>query len=212
MSFFTRTLVPQPLDTLAQSLCADFVPLPGSPPHAEWLRLTALMKRPMMVIENSDGVGSYYIPSADGGDVVVRPVVCDIAKAEAVTTDDTPDRFPLTDPTIVLVMARDDDLYEVITIGVIQTPPVEVTTSTQPDPQEKPPTGIGRNDVRRIARRGGTKRMRTGFTEEVNEQLREYLQTVIRDTAAIADMRGKKTVRLEDVLHVLSRRGHPMYT
>ena len=205
MSFFTRTSIPQSLTALAQSLYTDFAPSLGSPPNAEWSRLTALVKRPMMVIENSDGVGSYFQPLDGGEEVVVRPVVCDIAKAEAVATDDTPDRFPLTDPAIVLVMARDDDLFEVITIGAI--PPDE----RLPEPNQRK-CSIGRNDVKRIARRGGTKRMRQGFTAEVNEQLRAYLQTVLQDTTAIAEMRGKKTVRLEDVLHVLERRGYPMYT
>jgi histone H3/H4 len=158
----------------------------------------------MMVIENSDGVGSYY-SETDSGEVVVRPVVCNIAKAEAVATDGSPDHFVLTDPAVVLIMARDDDLFEIINVGIIQS---DEPTPTTP----KPICTIGRNDVRRIARRGGTKRMRAGFTAEVNEQLREYLRSVIHDTTAIAEMRGKKTVRLEDVLHVLQRRGHPMYT
>lgn len=197
---FIGTSVRQSIGDLATSLCANIVIPPELSPELVWSMLCGALQRPLMVIGNASGEGRFYTPL--DGEVVVRPVRCDIATAEAVSTDELADHFPLTDPNVCVLMARENNLFE----RLVFTPQEVVCPTTTPFRRS-----IGRNDVRRIARRGGTKRMRTGFTEEVNTQLRDYLRKLVHDAAAIVDMRGKKTVRLEDVLHVLQKNGQTMY-
>ena len=197
---FIGTSVQQSLGDLATSLCASLVISPELPAELAWSMLCGALQRPLMVIGNASGEGRFYTPM--DGEVVVRPVRCDIATAEAISTDEQADHFPLTDINVCVIMARENNLFE----RLVFTPP-EVACPGSPSSRS-----IGRNDVRRIARRGGTKRMRAGFTEEVNTQLRDYLRKLVHDATAIVDMRGKKTVRLEDVLHVLQKNGQTMYT
>lgn len=73
------------------------------------------------------------------------------------------------------------------------------------------PAGLSHGDVRRLARRGGVKRMAGGIHQEVSTVLRSYLGAMIQDVAALAEYGRRMTVTLADVLLALKRRGTTMY-
>jgi histone H3/H4 len=168
-----------------------------------WCQVCDCLQRPLMIIGNFEGVGVYYRPVVNHGGVDMRSVKCDIATACARTTDhtegDAGECFALTDPAVCVIVARENDEFETLTF--VPEKNIHRRVSHK----------IGRSDVRRLARRGGTKRMQEGITDEINTQLREYLHNLLRDTTALVEMRRKKTVSMQDVLYVLQRQGHPMY-
>ncbi|OQO05727.1 hypothetical protein B0A48_09820 [Cryoendolithus antarcticus] len=71
--------------------------------------------------------------------------------------------------------------------------------------------GITRPDIRRLARRGGVKRISAGIYDETRGSLRDFLTAVLRDCAAIAWTCNRKTITVTDVVYALSRRGHTLY-
>lgn len=70
---------------------------------------------------------------------------------------------------------------------------------------------IAKPAIRRLARRGGVKRISAMVYEETRVALKAYLEGVLRDVVTYVDYRRGKTVTLEDVLHSLKRRGRTLY-
>jgi histone H3/H4 len=200
VTMFVGTSIQQSIGDLATSLCPSIVISPDLPPELAWSMLCGALQRPLMVIGDATGNGQYFTPC--DGEVVVHQVRCDVATAEAISTDEVAKHFPLTDAAVLVIMTHENNLFE------------QLLFTAHEDVDQDPPKkqGIGRNDVRRLSRRGGTKRMKAGFTEEVNSQLREYLRTILHDTTAVVEMQGKKTVQLDDVLYVLQKNKQTMYT
>ncbi|KXT16588.1 hypothetical protein AC579_6295 [Pseudocercospora musae] len=71
--------------------------------------------------------------------------------------------------------------------------------------------GVTRGDIRRLARRGGVKRISGTIYEETRSVLRKRLTILLRDICAVVELSGRKTVCVTDVVFVLNRHGRPVY-
>lgn len=72
-------------------------------------------------------------------------------------------------------------------------------------------TGINRNAIRRLARRGGVKRISGLIYEEVRGVLKDFLEKTIRDAVTYTDHARRKTVTAMDVVYALKRQGRTIY-
>lgn len=71
---------------------------------------------------------------------------------------------------------------------------------------------LGRADLRRLARRGGVKRMRVAAVHaETEVVLRAYLRRVLHACVALVEHRRRRTVRLADVVQGLAHVGQTFY-
>ncbi|TKA82367.1 hypothetical protein B0A55_01400 [Friedmanniomyces simplex] len=59
--------------------------------------------------------------------------------------------------------------------------------------------GVTKGDIRRLARRGGVKRISGMIYEETRSVLKQFLERVLKDTCAIVENCGRKTVTTPDV-------------
>ena len=71
--------------------------------------------------------------------------------------------------------------------------------------------GITKPAIRRLARRGGVKRISGLMYEETRGVLKVFLENVIQDTIVYTEHARRKTVSVQDVLYALKRRGSPLY-
>ncbi|KAI1095748.1 histone-fold-containing protein [Rostrohypoxylon terebratum] len=71
--------------------------------------------------------------------------------------------------------------------------------------------GITKPAIRRLARRGGVKRISAQIYDEVRVALRARLENIIKDCVIYTEYRQAKTVTINDVLHALRRIGRPIY-
>ncbi|CAG8613766.1 11285_t:CDS:2 [Paraglomus occultum] len=71
--------------------------------------------------------------------------------------------------------------------------------------------GITRPAIRRLARRGGVKRISAGIYEEARHALRHFLTETLRDVVTYCEYEKKKTVTVMEVLLALKRRGKTIY-
>ena len=71
--------------------------------------------------------------------------------------------------------------------------------------------GISKPAIRRLARRGGVKRISGLVYEETREVLKEFLTMVIQDATAYTDHARRKTVTAMDIVYALKRRGRTLY-
>ncbi|KAI5848268.1 histone-fold-containing protein [Tricharina praecox] len=71
--------------------------------------------------------------------------------------------------------------------------------------------GITKSDIRRLARRGGVKRLSAEIYDEGRIALRDYLTKVLRDCVIYCEHSNRKTVTVFDVIHSLQRIGKPVY-
>uniref|UniRef100_A0A0G4GEY5 Histone H4 n=1 Tax=Chromera velia CCMP2878 TaxID=1169474 RepID=A0A0G4GEY5_9ALVE len=71
--------------------------------------------------------------------------------------------------------------------------------------------GITKPAIRRLARRGGVKRIASGIYEEIRGILKQFLENVIRDSVAYCEHARRKTVTSLDVVYSLKRQGKTIY-
>ncbi len=71
--------------------------------------------------------------------------------------------------------------------------------------------GITKPAIRRLARRGGVKRISGMIYEEVRGVLKSFLETVIRDSVIYSEHAKRKTVTSLDVMYALKRQGRTLY-
>ncbi|KAI1347547.1 histone-fold-containing protein [Xylaria sp. FL0043] len=71
--------------------------------------------------------------------------------------------------------------------------------------------GITKPAIRRLARRGGVKRISAAIYEDARTALRARLTEIIKDCVTYTEYRQAKTVTINDVLHSLRRQGRPIY-
>ncbi|KAH0367894.1 hypothetical protein KCU65_g4345, partial [Aureobasidium melanogenum] len=71
--------------------------------------------------------------------------------------------------------------------------------------------GITKGSIRRLARRGGVKRISATIYDEVRYALKDRLKTLLQDICAILECTARKTVTVPDVVFVLNRHGTPIY-
>ncbi|KAF2121566.1 histone-fold-containing protein [Lophiotrema nucula] len=70
---------------------------------------------------------------------------------------------------------------------------------------------VTKGDIRRLARRGGVKRISAMIYDDVRHALKQRLQVILRDIVAIVEYSGRQTVTVRDVIFTLNRIGQPIY-
>jgi histone H4 len=71
--------------------------------------------------------------------------------------------------------------------------------------------GITKPAIRRLARRGGVKRISNLIYDEARSALKMFLENVVRDAVTYADHARRKTVTAMDVVYALKRQGRTLY-
>ncbi|ROW05141.1 hypothetical protein VSDG_00009 [Cytospora chrysosperma] len=64
---------------------------------------------------------------------------------------------------------------------------------------------------RRLARRGGVKRISASIYNDVRAALKDRLTLILRDCVTYCEYRQAKTITVYDVIHSLKRIGRPVY-
>ena len=71
--------------------------------------------------------------------------------------------------------------------------------------------GVTNPAIRRLARRGGVKRISGMIYDETRMVLKEFVTNVIRDAIAYTDHARRKTVTTMDIVYALKRQGRTLY-
>ena len=71
--------------------------------------------------------------------------------------------------------------------------------------------GITKPAIRRLARRGGVKRISNLIYDETRVVLRSFLENVIKDSVTYTEHAKRKTVTALDVVYALKRQGRTLY-
>jgi len=71
--------------------------------------------------------------------------------------------------------------------------------------------GITKPAIRRLARRGGVKRISALIYEESRNVLKTFLEAVIKDSVTYCEHAKRKTVTALDVVYALKRQGKTLY-
>jgi histone H3/H4 len=71
--------------------------------------------------------------------------------------------------------------------------------------------GVTKPAIRRLARRGGVKRISHGIYKETRDVLQNFLNTVVRDAVTYTEHAKRKTVTAMDVVYALKRQGRTLY-
>jgi histone H4 len=71
--------------------------------------------------------------------------------------------------------------------------------------------GVTKPAIRRIARRGGVKRISGGIYDETRQVLRVFLEKVVGDAVIYTAHANRKTVTAMDVVYALKRAGRTLY-
>jgi histone H4 len=71
--------------------------------------------------------------------------------------------------------------------------------------------GITKPAIRRLARRGGVKRISALIYEETRTVLKSFLENVVRDAVTYTEHARRKTVTAMDVVYALKRQGRSLY-
>mmetsp|Transcript_42972 Transcript_42972/g.97758 ORF Transcript_42972/g.97758 Transcript_42972/m.97758 type:complete len:141 (+) Transcript_42972:378-800(+) len=93
--------------------------------------------------------------------------------------------------------------------GRRQAPP-QFSARQHPFPARQHP-GITKPAIRRLARRGGVKRISGLIYEETRSVLKVFLENVIRDAVTYTEHARRKTVTAMDVVYALKRQGRTLY-
>ena len=71
--------------------------------------------------------------------------------------------------------------------------------------------GISKKAIRRLARRGGVKRMNGLIYDEIRVALKGFLHNVIKNSVTYAEHARRKTVTTLDIMYALKRSGNTLY-
>ena len=71
--------------------------------------------------------------------------------------------------------------------------------------------GITKPAIRRLARRGGVKRISSLIYDETRVVLRSFLENVVKDSVTYTEHAKRKTVTALDVVYALKRQGRTLY-
>ncbi|KAH0476815.1 MAG: hypothetical protein KVP17_000942 [Porospora cf. gigantea B] len=71
--------------------------------------------------------------------------------------------------------------------------------------------GITKPAIRRLARRGGVKRISAQIYDEIRTVLKSFLESIIKDAVAYTEHAHRKTVTAMDVVYALKRQGKTLY-
>ena len=72
-------------------------------------------------------------------------------------------------------------------------------------------SGITKPAIRRLARRGGVKRMSSAIYDEIRDCLKEYMYKIIQDAVVYTEHAKRKTVTSLDIVYALKRNGRSLY-
>ncbi|KAF2208915.1 hypothetical protein CERZMDRAFT_48251, partial [Cercospora zeae-maydis SCOH1-5] len=67
--------------------------------------------------------------------------------------------------------------------------------------------GITNLSIRRLARRGGVKRTSNDVYPAARTEMKQYLESVLKDIVVVLEHSQRKTVTTNDVVFVLNKRG-----
>jgi histone H4 len=71
--------------------------------------------------------------------------------------------------------------------------------------------GVTKGAIRRLARRGGVKRISANIYDDIRGVIKTRLYQVLEQVTAVTEHRQRKTVTTLDVIFVLNRLGTPIY-
>ena len=71
--------------------------------------------------------------------------------------------------------------------------------------------GITKPAIRRLARRGGVKRISFKIYDKIREVLKQFLGAVVKDSICYTEHAKRKTVTAMDVVYALKRQGRTLY-
>lgn len=71
--------------------------------------------------------------------------------------------------------------------------------------------GVTKPAIKRLARRGGVKRLSGLCYDQTRFALRSFLETLIKDAVCYTEHARRKTVTAEDVVRALKRQGRTLY-
>jgi len=71
--------------------------------------------------------------------------------------------------------------------------------------------GITKPAIRRLARRGGVKRISGLIYEEIRSVLKAFLEYIIRDAVTYTEHSRRKTVTAMDMVYSMKRNGRTLY-
>ena len=71
--------------------------------------------------------------------------------------------------------------------------------------------GITKPAIRRLARRGGVKRISSLIYDETRNVLKSFLENIVRDAVTYTEHAKRKTVTALDVVYALKRQGKTIY-
>eukprot|EP00801_Mesodinium_rubrum_P004758 Mrub_04761.p7 GENE.Mrub_04761~~Mrub_04761.p7 ORF type:complete len:109 (+),score=17.24 Mrub_04761:841-1167(+) len=71
--------------------------------------------------------------------------------------------------------------------------------------------GITKPAIRRLARRGGVKRISALIYDETRTVIKQFLESVVRDSVTYTEHAKRKTVSALDVVYALKRQGRTLY-
>ena len=71
--------------------------------------------------------------------------------------------------------------------------------------------GITKPAIRRLARRGGVKRISGQIYEESRSVIKTFLENVVKDAVTYTEYSKRKTVTALDVVYALKRQGRTIY-
>lgn len=72
-------------------------------------------------------------------------------------------------------------------------------------------SGIAKPAIRRLARRGGVKRISRPIYDEVRQELQLFLQGTLRDATTYCEHAKRKTIKPVDIVYALKRKGRDLY-
>ena len=71
--------------------------------------------------------------------------------------------------------------------------------------------GVTKPAIRRLARRGGVKRISFNIYKEIRDVLQGFLNNVVRDAVTYTEHAKRKTVTAMDVVYALKIQGRTLY-
>ena len=71
--------------------------------------------------------------------------------------------------------------------------------------------GVTKPAIRRLARRGGVKRISALIYDEARNVLKNFLEGVVKDSVTYTEHAKRKTVTALDVVYALKRQGKTLY-
>jgi histone H3/H4 len=84
-------------------------------------------------------------------------------------------------------------------------------TAKRADIKKTERSHLTRGGIRRLARRGGVKRISDGVYSEVRDFVDYFLNIVVRDAAILCEVAKRKTITALDVVYSLKKSGRTIY-